>query len=84
MKQHLSLAQTIRALVKILRGKPDIPPSLANDDLLRVILNRRSIRSFTNQPIPDDVFSAILEAGRLAPSTVNLQSWTFAVFDNEA
>lgn len=80
----MSIAQTIRALVKILRGKPNIPSSLANNDLLRVILNRRSIRSFTTQPIPDDVFSAILEAGRLAPSTVNLQSWTFAVFDNEA
>jgi nitroreductase len=39
------------------------------------------VRSFTHQAIPDDVFDAILEAGRLAPSTVNLQTWAFAVFD---
>ena len=35
------------------------------------------MRSYADRPIPDDVFAAILEAGRLAPSTVNLQSWAF-------
>ena len=38
------------------------------------------MRSFTDEPIPEDVFAAILEAGRLAPSTVNLQTWSFATF----
>jgi nitroreductase len=39
------------------------------------------VRAFTSQEIPEDVFTAILEAGRLAPSTVNLQTWSFAAFD---
>ena len=82
MKENLGLVKTIKSLAKILRGKPKTPASLADNEMLQVIYKRRSVRSFTAQPIPDDVFSAILEAGRLAPSTVNLQSWTFAIFDS--
>jgi len=81
MKHKLGLIAALRSLVRLLRGKPNIPPSLADNALLQVILNRRSVRSFTSQAIPEDVFAAILEAGRLAPSTVNLQTWAFAVFD---
>jgi len=83
MKEKSSLLKTVQSLIKLLRGKPNIPPSLTDNEALKLILNRRSIRSFTSQPIPADVFSAILEAGRLAPSTVNLQSWSFAAFDND-
>lgn len=75
------LIGTLRSLAQILRGKPNIPPGLADNALLQTILKRRSVRSFSAQPVPDDVFAAILEAGRLAPSTVNLQTWSFAVFD---
>lgn len=81
MNARLGLAKSIRSLARILRARPRLPDSLADHAMLKVILRRRSIRSFSSQPIPDDVFGAILEAGRLAPSTVNLQSWTFAVFD---
>jgi hypothetical protein len=67
----------VRSIRRILAGKPQVPPSLEDNQLLDIILKRRSIRRFTDREIPDDVFSAILEAGRLAPSTVNLQTWTF-------
>ena len=73
----------LRSLWKILAGRPQVPPSLAGNPLVQTIMNRRSVRHFTQRPIPDDVFSVILEAGRLAPSTVNLQTWSFAVFTNE-
>ena len=69
-----------RKLVGILRKGPRIPPTLEDNPLLQTILKRRSIRSFTNQEIPEDVWAAILEAGRVAPSTVNLQTWTFLTF----
>jgi len=71
----------VRSLARILRGRPQVPPSLHDNALLRTLLNRRSVRQFADSPIPDDVFAAILEAGRLAPSTVNLQTWSFGVFD---
>jgi nitroreductase len=73
----------VKSLIKIAKGKTFIPPSLENNELLKIIFKRRSVRKFTDDDIPDDVFKAILEAGRLAPSTVNLQPWSFAVFSNE-
>jgi nitroreductase len=80
MDTRLGPIKAARSLWRILRGKPNIPPALQDNALLNVILRRRSVRSFSARPIPDDVFAAILEAGRLAPSTVNLQSWSFAAF----
>ena len=47
---------------------------------MNLILNRRSCRSFTDEEIDQDDFLAILEAGRFAPSTVNLQTWSFITF----
>lgn len=74
----------LRSLLRILVGKPQVPPSLKENELLGTILRRRSVRHFADREIPEDVFSAILEAGRLAPSTVNLQTWAFAVFTAES
>ena len=73
----------VRSLWRILQGRPQVPPSLVDNPLLEVIFKRRSVRRFSDREIPDDVFAAILEAGRLAPSTVNLQSWSFAAFTAE-
>lgn len=76
--------QFAKSIYQILMGKPQIPPSLDDNQLLKTILNRRSVRRFSDQEIPDDKFAAILEAGRLAPSTVNLQTWAFATFTAES
>ena len=84
MLPRLGLLRFAQSLWRILTGKPQIPLSLKDNELLNVILKRRSVRRFANHPIPDDVFAAILEAGRLAPSTVNLQTWSFAVFTAES
>lgn len=73
----------LRSLWKILAGRPQVPSALAGNPLVTTIMNRRSVRQFKQQPIAEDVFSVILEAGRLAPSTVNLQTWSFAVFSAE-
>jgi nitroreductase len=70
----------VRSILRILAGRPQVPPSLADNEALQVVLQRRSVRKFAREAIPDDVFAAILEAGRLAPCTVNLQTWSFATF----
>ena len=79
----LTLGAFLRSLAKILAGRPQAPAALEGNLLLQTIYNRRSLRKFTARPLPEDVFAAILEAGRLAPSTVNLQSWSFAAFTPE-
>jgi len=80
LKKKMGVADYARSLARLLAGKPQVAPSLQGNELLRIILGRRSVRRFADRDIPEDVFLAILEAGRLAPSTVNLQSWTFSVF----
>jgi nitroreductase len=45
-----------------------------------MILERRSVRDFKADLIGDATWGAVLEAARLAPSTVNLQTWSFAHF----
>jgi nitroreductase len=49
-----------------------------------VVRNRRSIRSFTDRPVPEDVLTEILEAARLAPSSGNRHNQFFGVITDEA
>lgn len=42
-------------------------------DFLKLCADRYSLRSFADTPIPDAVLTQILEAGRLAPTAMNLQ-----------
>jgi coenzyme F420-0:L-glutamate ligase/coenzyme F420-1:gamma-L-glutamate ligase len=44
-----------------------------------LILGRRSVRSFSAEPVPDDVVRRILAAAVHAPSAHNRQPWRFAV-----
>lgn len=84
MLKKIGPLEFVRGILRILTANPQVPPSLKDNELLGVILRRRSVRRFADREIPNDVFSAILEAGRLAPSTVNLQTWAFAVFTTES
>ena len=47
--------------------------------LLEFLKNRRTIRRFTPDPVPDDLVEKVLEAGRWAPSGYNMQPWDFVV-----
>lgn len=51
--------------------------------LLEEISSRKSVRSYNDKPISDEVLNEILEAGRLAPSWVNVQPWKFIVIKDE-
>jgi len=52
-------------------------------DILPEILQRRSVRSFTPQPVEKDQLERIVEAGRLAPSAKNRQEWRFIVIQKK-
>lgn len=49
-----------------------------------VITSRRSVRFFTETPVPDDVLNACLDMAMLAPSSSNLQPWQFYIIDTPA
>jgi nitroreductase len=49
------------------------------DDVLKAMRERRSIRRFTPEPVTSGELTAILDAGRFAPSGLNNQPWRFLV-----
>jgi nitroreductase len=48
-------------------------------DVYEAIAKRKSVRSFKDEEIPDEIISRVLEAARLAPSASNRQEWRFIV-----
>lgn len=48
----------------------------------QVVESRRSVRQFTNTPIPDAVVAECLRLAMLAPNSSNLQPWEFYVIDS--
>ena len=48
-------------------------------DLLEVMSNRRSVRTYTNEAVPEEKVQKILKAGLLAASGKNLKPWEFIV-----
>ncbi|MEM2936737.1 MAG: nitroreductase family protein, partial [Candidatus Bathyarchaeia archaeon] len=52
-------------------------------DTLECIRKRRDVRSYIKKEVPDEVINRIIEAGRLAPSAMNLQPWHFIVIRNK-
>ncbi len=48
-------------------------------EVFDAIKTRRSIRHFTSDVIPDDILTAIIEAGIWAPSGLNNQPWRFVI-----
>ncbi|TFF93196.1 MAG: nitroreductase family protein [Promethearchaeota archaeon] len=49
----------------------------------KVLYERRSIRSYKKEPLPDSMIKRILEAGRFAPSAGNAQPWKFVVINSK-
>ncbi|MEW5784357.1 MAG: nitroreductase family protein [Bacillota bacterium] len=50
-----------------------------NLNFMEAVQARRSIRKFTDQPVPRAMLEQILEAARLAPSGTNRQPWRFVL-----
>jgi len=48
-------------------------------DAFLAIASKRDERAYAERPLPDDVVTRILDAGRLAGSAVNRQPWQFVV-----
>lgn len=52
-------------------------------DVLEVIYNRRSVRSYKETPVNSGDLETILNAGRMAPSALNMQPWRFYVVSKQ-
>lgn len=52
--------------------------------VMNAVISRKSVRKYSDKPIEDLVLYKILDAGRLAPSWVNVQPWKFIVVKSQA
>jgi len=52
-------------------------------ELLEGILTRRSVRSYSNEPVSDDDLRQILTAAAMAPSGLNNQPWRFVTIRSD-
>ena len=52
--------------------------------ILDAIMNRRSIREFTGQPVSHDLLRQIVSAGMWAPSGLNNQPWRFVLISEQS
>ncbi|MEW6444024.1 MAG: nitroreductase family protein [bacterium] len=50
----------------------------------RLIFERRSVRNFKPDPVPEALVRRVVEAGRFAPSGGNCQPWKFVVVTDQA
>jgi nitroreductase len=49
-----------------------------------MIMERRSVRNFKTDPVPEPLIRRVIEAGRFAPSSGNGQPWKFIVVTDKA
>ena len=54
-------------------------PLTGKSKVINTILNRRSVREFTDNPVSKEDINIILNAGHWAPSGLNNQPWRFIV-----
>jgi nitroreductase len=52
-------------------------------DILETIKNRRSIRTYKRQELPQETLDKLLEAARWAPSAGNVQPWAFVIASSQ-
>ena len=56
---------------------------MSEDKDIRLLKERRSIRSYDSRPIDDEILTKILDAARWCWSAVNRQPWKFYVIRNK-
>ena len=56
---------------------------MSSPDTFEAVRSLRVVRAYRDEPIPDDILEAILEAGRWTGSSKNRQRWALVVVDGE-
>ena len=52
------------------------------NETMKTILERRSIRKFTDKPVPEEILADLAEAAMHAPSGMCCKTWRFTVVSN--
>ena len=63
-------------------AKPSV--SGVDNETIRTIMQRKSVRAFTDEPIPAAYMEAMLKAAMAAPTGSNIQPWHFVVLTDKS
>ena len=58
-------------------------PSIERNWVLQTLLNRKSVRNYTDKEVPQDVVEQLLRAGMAAPSSRDRRPWHFIVISDK-
>jgi nitroreductase len=65
--------------IRLLRAKSDSYDRVVYLELFEAIKNRRSIRQFTNQTVPQEMVDQLVEAVRMTPTAGNAQAYQLVI-----
>ncbi|MFT6905307.1 MAG: nitroreductase [Oleiphilaceae bacterium] len=54
-----------------------LSPEIDSAEFVKLVESRRSVRRFTDEPVPDEIVNKCLDLAMLAPNSCNLQPWEF-------
>lgn len=60
-----------------------VSPANGENAVLQNILNRKSVRKYTDQALSEEQIETLLRAGMAAPSGMNVQPWSFVVITDK-
>lgn len=79
MKRLFILALGLVAGVFMATSCGNAGKTAASKDAISVIMSRKSVRSFTSQPVTDAQMETMLKAAMAAPTGHNVRPWSFVV-----
>lgn len=65
-------------------GETNQPAAGVDNETIQTIMRRKSVRAFTDQPIPAEYMEAMLKAAMAAPTGSNIQPWHFVVLTDKS
>ncbi len=82
-RESLILTATLASGALLSRCMPDSKKSTDSDlSFWEVLKNRRSVRRFKADPIPEEHITKIIHMARMAPTSGNQQPWKFLLIQN--
>ncbi|MBQ8071909.1 MAG: nitroreductase family protein [Bacteroidales bacterium] len=83
MRAGMISAAFVAALAMALSSCGSAPELSKEQIVLDNIFSRKSVRSFTEEPVTSQQIETLLKAGMAAPSGSNIQPWSFVVLQDK-
>jgi nitroreductase len=65
-------------------GAEDLPAAPAWSETLELLLGHRSVRAYSNEPLPAGTLEAMIAAAQSAATSSNLQTWSVVAVEDQA